>query len=94
MTFKEGSRDGIIISIDGNGHTIDANMKGIIFILNAKDITIKNGYSEGCGAIYIRSNCTCRIENCIFEQNASSSVGIILNFGQTSVKDCQILDNP
>ena len=30
------------VTIDGNGHTIDANAKGIIFLINGNNVTLKN----------------------------------------------------
>lgn len=100
VKFNKKSSEGIIISrdnivIDGKGHTIDVNGKGIAFTLTGKNITVKNlkfinCLGNDCGAIYVHSSYECTIENCTFEQCTADKGGVILNFGKTTVIGCKI----
>ena len=69
------------MTIDGNGHVIDANKSSGIFYINSssitlKNITFKNGDSFFGGAIYCNGlNMT--IDNCIFINNGAESGGAI-----------------
>lgn len=82
--FNEGK--GIVISqnnitIDGKGHTIDANGNSRIFNVTGTTVTLKNiifinGYSEGSsgGAVYGYGD-NLRVLNCTFINNTASRWG-------------------
>ena len=66
------------ITIDGQGHTIDANGLSRIFVLNSaniilKNIIFKNGYaaSYGGGAIRANSDDAVNVYNCTFINNTA-----------------------
>ena len=64
------------ITIDGQGHTIDANGKSNIFHVNNNQVTLKNinfinGYSKNYSAVYG----TCTIINCTFTDCTSEKNG-------------------
>ena len=78
--MSEGNyEDGIIIStdgliIDGNNHKIDANSLGRIFIVEAKNVTLKNivfvnGKTNGGGGAIVNYDVNLRIINCCFKNN-------------------------
>ena len=83
------SGEGIIITkaltIDGKGHTLDANGKSRIFRLSADDIVLKNitfinGYFTGNGgAVYNTGNC--RIMSCSFINCSSGDCGGAIDNG-------------
>lgn len=72
------------LTIDGNGHTIDACGKGRIFTCIGQDITIrnitlKNGYGVNGGAIYNKGSL--EIANSNFKENeANNDGGAIYNY--------------
>lgn len=94
--------------IDGNGHTIDANNLSRIFVVNARNVTLKNiefinGYFQknyffpvlrDSGAIYIRPNASLYLVNCRFVNNSSEShAGAINNKGEVLLEDNDFLNN-
>ena len=107
--FYEGGieikRNGLVI--DGRGHTIDGAHLSRIFIINAKDvvlkdITFRNGaffndfdkYLFGGGAIVVLKDASLRLENCIFVNNRSNSNGgAISNDGTIESMDCKFIKN-
>ena len=87
------------ITIDGQGHTIDANGKGRIFNITAenvilKNITFANGYTTGKGgAVYFLSNGT--VINCNFTLNTATDGGAIYYSDGTTGEaiNCNFKDN-
>ena len=86
--MSEGNyEDGIIICtdgliIDGNNHKIDANSLGRIFIVEAKNVTLKNivfvnGKTNGGGGAIVNYDVNLRIINCCFKNNLTNG-GILL----------------
>ncbi len=78
------------ITIDGKGHTIDANGKSSIFSIYGddihevilKNIIFKNARGSSGGAIYTETeeNIVCRIQNCTFIQNQADNGGAAVCF--------------
>ena len=69
------------ITIEGNGHTIDAKQKSSIFIITNTDLTLNNicfinGNDIIGGAIQIK-NSTVRLTNCTFKNNQAFIAGAI-----------------
>ena len=102
--YVSGSTDGIFISnsvtIDGNGHIIDANNQSAIFNIMANNTVLKNirfvgaNNGDGRGAIYLQgSNCT--IINCSFADNFASLYGgaIYLSGSDCKIINCSFVDN-
>ena len=102
--YVSGSTDGIFISnsvtIDGNGHIIDANNQSAIFNIMANNTVLKNirfvgaNNGDGRGAIYLQgSNCT--IINCSFADNFASLYGgaIYLIGSDCKIINCSFVDN-
>ena len=98
--------DGLVI--DGDGKTIDAGGKSRIFLIAARDITLKNivfanGYFHeniehqlryGGGALKIDCNSSLKIENCRFIGNASEDrCGAIDSAGDVTVIESEFVDN-
>lgn len=96
------------MTIDGNGKTIDGSDKSRIFIITAKDITLKNivfknGRSQknydnilnsNGGAIRVNINAGATIENCRFMNNASEEYGgAIDNFGELTIVESSFTQN-
>ena len=87
------------LTIDGNGHTIDACGKCRIFICIGQDITIrnitlKNGYGTNGGAIYNEGSLT--ITNSTFKKNeANKDGGAIYNYrlSKLSIMDSTFNEN-
>lgn len=90
--------DGITVSadnltLDGCGHSIDANAvarifnvtgKGIVF----KNLTFRNSKSSG-GGITIQKDADLKLINCTFEDNlALINGGAVVNLGNTEMIDC------
>ncbi|WP_407453476.1 right-handed parallel beta-helix repeat-containing protein [Methanobrevibacter sp.] len=98
----DGYQDGITIdrsdiTIDGQGHKIDADKKARIFNVQANNVVIKNitflkGYtdSEG-GAIYFNSGGT--VTNCYFTDNYASRGGAVFFLDTGNVAYCNFSDN-
>ena len=81
--YGEGSEIAISksITINGNGHTLDAKGLSRIFNVNAEgvvinNLTLVNGYQWDGGAIYV-SNGVCTVSNCCFINNKAVSGGAI-----------------
>ena len=90
------------ITIDGQGHTIDAQGKASIFFVNVdnvvlKNIIFKNGKSDGSGgAIFWNKGAAGSVSNCTFIDNSADSYGgaIFWNNGAAgSVSNCTFIDN-
>jgi predicted outer membrane repeat protein len=86
------------LTIDGNGHTIDACGKGRIFACIGQDITIrnitlKNGYGVNGGAIYNKGSL--EIANSNFKENeANNDGGAIYNYlGNIIINDATLTNN-
>ena len=66
------------MTIDGQGHTLDANSKSNIFRISNSQVTLKNinfinSYSKDYSAVY--GNCTvinCTFTDCICEKNGGA----------------------
>ena len=97
--YVSGSTEGInilnSITIDGNGHIIDAGNQSVIFNIFANNTILKNirfvGANQGDkrGALYLGSS-NCRIINCSFIDNFASAVGgaIYLSGSNCSIINC------
>lgn len=110
--MSEGNyEDGIIICtdgliIDGNNHKIDANSLGRIFIVEAKNVTLKNivfvnGKTNGGGGAIVNYDVNLRIINCCFKNNLSNrgiviripGGGAIGSYSDMSLFNCQFENN-
>lgn len=96
--FREGIPILKNITIDGHGHSIDA--KGIkrIFLTNEKNITLKNitlknGFADGGGAIYIGDKGSLSIKDCTFINNISKMGGAIINWGEVKLENVDFITN-
>lgn len=89
----EIKRDNIVI--DGNGHTIDGNLKSSIFKIESKNITLKNivfknALSTLTGAINA-SDAKITLENCIFKSTVSlSSSGVFEKSGSIFLENSHL----
>lgn len=94
------------LTIDGQGHTIDADNLSRIFYVVGNDIVLKNIkfingfepldqlFNRGAGAIYIVHGASLKIVNCEFYQNSSKSfAGVIANKGDLTVIDSIFRNN-
>ena len=108
-SFYEGGIDldvdGLII--DGAGHEIDARGLSRIFIISAKDVTIKNiTFMNGSsfksydnkwnaigGAIKNNFSSNLTVENCRFVNNSSEYGGAIANHGSIAIECCEFDEN-
>ena len=110
--MSEGNyEDGIIICtdgliIDGNNHKIDANSLGRIFIVEAKNVTLKNivfvnGKTNGGGGAIVNYDVNLRIINCCFKNNLTNG-GILLrilgggaigSYSDMSLYNCKFENN-
>ena len=96
------------LTIDGNGHTIDAQDKARIFHctgknITLKNITLKNGHSHknhdnpfnsNGGAIRINCNVNLTIENCNFIDNTSEDKSGAIHYrDELSITDCTFYGN-
>ncbi len=87
------------LTIDGQGHSIDANENGRIFEVFARDVTIrnvtfrnfKNDSLGGVIAVHDGASLTC--EGCIFKQSTSQSGGAINNDGDLTCIGCTFENN-
>ena len=82
--FSDGIDIHSSITIDGNGHTIDARHKSKIFnitggIVTLKNMTLKNAYSNGEGGAIFVNNTDLIIEDITFKNNEAKSGGAIYN---------------
>ena len=87
------------ITINGNGHAIDAKELGRIFSVSASNVILKNitfingKYSGSGGAIY-SSGVNLTFEDCIFEDNYANYGGAVYSTGSnTRVIDCEFSNN-
>ena len=97
--------DGLVI--DGNGKTIDGDGNSRIFLITAKDITLKNinfkngfvfkNYENklnGGGIIHNNAYGEVTIENCNFENGVSeNNGGAINNYGELTLNDVKFENN-
>ena len=94
------------ITIDGQGHTIDAESAdgGYVRIFNiyGTDIVLKNivfanadrNYNQvGGGAIYVFEGATVSIINCTFINNTAAFGAAINSYGGVNVTDCTFYNN-
>ena len=94
------------ITIDGQGHTIDAESAdgGYVRIFNiyGTDIVLKNivfanadrNYNQvGGGAIYVFEGATVSIINCTFVNNTAAFGAAINSYGGVNVTDCTFYNN-
>ena len=99
---QEGSSSILIqksLTIDGNGHTIDAQERsGILRIryanITLRNIIFKNAKSGNIGAIEIYDS-ECRIVNCSFEDNQGYFDGAAISMlsGSLNLSDCAFRNN-
>ena len=89
------------ITIDGKGHTIDADGKARIFdveygVVTLKNIVFKNGYQSvffGGGAVRVKT-IDCVIDNCTFIDNSAPKGGAIeYQGGWNNVTNCTFIGN-
>ena len=97
--------DGIAISkaitIDGNGHTLNANGKSRTFVINTSGVTIKNtiftnGHQDNTGSAIYWSDCTVNVLNCTFINNAANYDGGAIGWTSSpnsSVSNCTFINN-
>ena len=97
--------DGIAISkaitIDGNGHTLNANGKSRTFVINTSGVTIKNtiftnGHQDNTGSAIYWSGCTVNVLNCTFINNAANYDGGAIGWTSSpnsSVYNCTFINN-
>ena len=90
--------NGIEVTINGNGHYIDAKSKASIFQVegevNFKNITFKNGFSNNYGgAVYNTQHSFSNFENCNFENNEGKNGGAIYNEGSLEFINCNFNEN-
>ena len=94
--FEDGieiSRDNI--TLNGNGHTIDARSRGQIFKINADNITFKNitFINANKSAIGGHSS-SLALKDCTFKGNSSSAnAPVSLNGCEIEIADCKFSDN-
>ena len=96
-------RDGIEINrdhvtIDGNGFSINGDGKSRAFLINAKEVTLKNIRFENCfnrggGSIFVSQNAKLTISECEFYDNHADDAGAILNMGQLKIENCNFKEN-
>ena len=83
--IKQTGGDSVIIdrpiTIDGRGHTIDAQRKSCIFEIKADNVILTNisfingKFEEGEGGAVICDGADCSIDNCRFENNTADDDG-------------------
>lgn len=87
------------VTIDGNGHTIDARNDVRVFKLTGSDITIrnvrfKNGEARLGAVCHASKGSSCTFEDCIFEDNHSrADGGVFNNYGDLIFRDCTFKNN-
>lgn len=90
------------ITIDGQGHTIDAKGKGSVFSVAAdnvtiKNLTIKNAYvkDEYGGAIYLGNSENHTVSQCTFINNHAKYGGAICGEGYDNkvISECTFINN-
>ena len=103
--YVDGSGDGIeinkAITIDGKGHTIDANGKSRIFQLAysvsknvvLKNIIFKNGYHEDSGgAVDISFTNIKEFYNCSFINCSAGIGGAVRSYSPSQMVDCSFIN--
>lgn len=87
------------LTINGNGHAIDAKELGRIFSVSGANVVLKNitfvnaRYSGSGGAIY-SSGVNLTLEDCRFEDNYANYGGAVYTTGSnTKVSDCEFSNN-
>lgn len=101
IEFIDGDEEIIIdvdnLIIDGNGHTIDALAQIGIFIVNSKNITLKNINFKNSntkeGGLLINENSSLNLINCSFENNIAETGGAISNDGILNIDNCNFENN-
>ncbi|WP_405265904.1 hypothetical protein [Methanobrevibacter sp.] len=100
--FKQGIRITRPVTINGNGHTIDAKGNASVFYISASDVTIKNltirnayirnGYG---GAIYLGNVDSCIVSQCNFINNTAKYGGAICGDGPENsvISQCIFINN-
>lgn len=87
-------RDNIVV--DGKGHTIDGNYQPILKItgtnVTLKNITFKNGFSKGSGAI-LNTGENLTLINCSFMNNIGNGCGTVHNKSSIQIRNCNFKDN-
>ena len=93
--------------IDGKNHSIDGQKRSRIFIINAKNVTLKNiifkngfyiNYMNkryaGGGAIHVLENASLILENSVFlDNNSDTNAGAILNEGCVKSYNTKFINN-
>ena len=85
------------VTINGNGHTIDAQGKARVFYVQADDVTIKNltiknaKYEGYGGAVYFNEVGT--VSNCNFTNNIASDGGAVFFYRGGTVTNCNFTGN-
>ena len=77
------------LTIDGNGHSIDALKKSRIFKITANNIvltnlTLKNGFANSGGAIYLAGGSSNNVFDCNFVNNSAEKYGGAICFNTVS----------
>jgi len=100
--FKQGIRITRPVTINGNGHTIDAKGKKSVFYVGAnnvtiKNLTIKNAYIKNGygGAIYLGMVDGCIVSQCNFINNTAKYGGAICGEGPENsvISQCIFINN-
>jgi len=98
-SFKEGIVIDRDMTIDGQGHSIDATRLSRIFNITSdnavlKNIVFKNGNTDGCGGAIYSTCANLTIVNCTFENNfAYYGSALFSSAGTLTLKDCIFSDN-
>ena len=94
-----------VLTIDGQGHKIDAKGQARIFKINADNVILKNiiftngnatadsnpGYG---GAVYQRNYYYSTVTNCTFTNNqANNEGGAVYSYGSITMRDCTFTNN-
>lgn len=93
----ELSNDNLVI--DGNGHEIDGAEACAPFIINAKNVILKNIIFKDChgsndaGVLIVNKNASLKIKNCEFRGNIGVSAGVIDNYGELEIADSRFVKN-
>lgn len=100
---RDANYDGVLIdkalTINGNGHTIDAHNNARIFYITAdnvvlKDLTFTNGYGIQKGGAICIEDCLTTINNCNFIKNTAAQFGgAIITSGELRITNCNFINN-
>ena len=99
--FTDGIRITRPVTINGNGHTIDAKGNASVFYVKANDVTIKNltiknAHMDGYGgAIYLGMVDGCIVSQCNFINNTAKYGGAICGDGPENsvISQCTFINN-